>query len=104
MTIAPTVPPAPPGPVFPQAIDNRAQIRVLVPAEAILWFDGAPTNQQGPEREFVTPALSPGKDFHYSIKARWMQGGQPVERTIEISVRANETTTADFHALPAPRG
>ncbi len=103
VTGAPAMPP-PPSLYSASPTENRAQIRVRLPADAILWFDGVPTTQTGPEREFTTPPLNPGNTFFYNIKARWMQSGQPVERTLQIPVRANETSSADFNALPAPRG
>jgi uncharacterized protein (TIGR03000 family) len=77
---------------------------VRVPGDAILWFDGVPTTQTGPEREFVTPALTPDKEFVYDLKARWIQSGQPVERVVQVKVRANQVSTIDFNELPPPRG
>ncbi len=92
-------------PQQPPISDNRALVRVRLPADAVLWFDGVQTAQTGPEREFTTPPLTPGKDFVYDVKARWMQDGQPVERVLQIQVRANQASLADFlNALPPPRG
>jgi uncharacterized protein (TIGR03000 family) len=82
---------------------NKARIRVLIPADAMLWFDGEITVPTGPEREFLTPELPTDRPYTYQLKAKWAQGGQPVERTLDIKVRRNETTTADFSSLPAPK-
>jgi uncharacterized protein (TIGR03000 family) len=79
-----------------KASDNKARIRVRVPADAALWIDGEPTRQTGEAREFITPALEPETTYTYTMKARWMQGNEPVERTIKVDVQANQTSIADF--------
>ncbi len=84
-------------------IDNRARVIVRLPADAVLWFDGEAMTPTGPEREFVTPQLPLDKAYVYEVRARWMQSGQPVERTLEVKVRRNTTTTADFSVPPPPR-
>jgi len=76
--------------------DNRARIHVRLPADAALWVDGDATQQTGAERDFTTPPLDPTSTYTYTLKARWMQGNEPVERTMKVDVRANQTTPADF--------
>jgi uncharacterized protein (TIGR03000 family) len=69
--------------------DDAAHLLVIVPENAELWFNGTKTSQQGPQREFVSPPLTPGKRYTYEIKARWMQEGKPVEEVRNVSVQAN---------------
>jgi uncharacterized protein (TIGR03000 family) len=95
--------PAPPPPPA-QGADNRAYIHVLVPADALLWFEGQATTQTGPVRDFASPELPSDKIYDYEIKARWTQNGQPLERTLLVKVQRNKTAVADFHALPPPGG
>lgn len=76
--------------------DNTARVTVVVPQGAELWFNGTKTSQTGKRREFATAPLTPGKDFRYRIKARWIEDGKPVELTQTIKVRANSTQTVDF--------
>jgi len=57
---------------YAPASDNRARLRVRVPADATVWIDGDPTQQTGPERDFLTPPLEPGT-YTYTLKGRWMQ-------------------------------
>ena len=45
---------------------------------------------------FVTPPLQPGQEYTYTLKARWTENGQPVERTRQIMVRPGQTATVDF--------
>jgi len=78
------------------AVDNTATVHVHVPADAVVWFNGAQMSQTGTEREFVTPALEPGRSYSYQVRAKWMNGGQPVERTAKVKVRPNETTEVDM--------
>jgi uncharacterized protein (TIGR03000 family) len=90
-------------PADPVATANMARVHVRVPADALLWFDGTPTTQRGPERDFTTPELNPEKTYTYEVKARWMQDGQPLERTLKVEVRANKTALVDFSVLPPPK-
>ncbi len=81
----------------PAARDNTARVRVLVPAGAKLWFDGQETKQSGVVRRFETPALTPGHEYSYDVKAQWRdQNGKEVTRTRHVDVRPNERTTVDF--------
>jgi uncharacterized protein (TIGR03000 family) len=79
------------------ANDTHAFIHVLVPANAEIWFEGDKTNQTGPERNFVSPALPTGKSFTYDIRARWTDGtGKTVDKTKQVKVEAGRRSTVDF--------
>lgn len=74
-------------------------ITVLVPnPDAEVWFENSPTRQRGMSRQFQSPPADAGFTYTYTIKARWMQNGQPVEREQQVSARAGENVTADFRA------
>src|SRR5436190_1216765 len=45
--------------------DNAAHLQLLVPESAQILFDGEPATQTGKVREFVSPALTPGKVYTY---------------------------------------
>ena len=97
--------PAPPAgvqetPPPPLAADSRGHLRVSLPADAVLWFDGEATDQTGAEREFTTPELDPGKTYTYELKARWTLSGRPVEQCLQVEVRPDKTTTVSFGARP----
>ncbi len=85
----------------PQQQDLTAHIAVKVPADAEVWFGQGKTQQTGSLREFVSPPLSPGKEYTYDIKARWMAGGQEVVQTRQVDVGAGAWKTVDF-TRPAP--
>jgi len=83
---------------YPQMSQQTATVQVMVPnPSAQIWFNGAQTSQQGMNRMFYTPPLEPG-NYSYSVKARWTENGQPVERERTVSVRAGETASVDFRA------
>jgi uncharacterized protein (TIGR03000 family) len=71
-------------------------MNVRVPANAELWFDDEKTSQTGRLRPFVTPALEPGKDYSYEIRARWTEGGRAVEQTRIINLRAGDRLTLNL--------
>jgi uncharacterized protein (TIGR03000 family) len=76
--------------------DLSAQVIAQVPAGAELWFDGHLTSQTGMERTFHTPALDRGRSYHYTVRARWMKDGQPVDETQRVQVSAGSRTTVYF--------
>jgi uncharacterized protein (TIGR03000 family) len=75
---------------------NAALVEVRVPASAELWFSDEKTQQTGLVRDFVTPELKQGKNYFYTIKARWMQDGKPMERTRRVRVSPGAQTRVDF--------
>lgn len=83
--------------------DNKAMVQVIVPADAKVWFDGTSTKQTGTDREFVTPKLTPGDNYSYTVKAQWMEDGKPVDRTMKVKVQANKVSLVDFEHPTAPK-
>ena len=81
--------------------DNAALIDVRVPGNAEVLIDGQKTNQAGTMREFVTPALDPGQEFSYDIRARWTENGQEVDRHRKVTFHAGDRLTVN---LMAPQG
>jgi len=71
---------------------NRGQIVVRVPAEAKLFADGQSTSLSGTERVFLTPELSAGRDFQYTLKVETESGSE----TKSVLVRAGHRTVVDF--------
>jgi uncharacterized protein (TIGR03000 family) len=83
----PATPTLPPASVF---------VTVVVPADAEVFFDGAPTKQRGVERLYQTPLLPYGKTFTYQVTARWNESGTTIESTREIEVGAGAGVRVDF--------
>jgi uncharacterized protein (TIGR03000 family) len=92
-------------PVTDQTADSGVRIEVRVPANAQVLFDGAATTQTGPVRRFVSPALTPGHDYLYTISATWTENNQPVTQARKLTVRAGGSYVVDLtgEALPEPK-
>jgi uncharacterized protein (TIGR03000 family) len=73
-----------------------AQITVIVPADAEVFFDGDATMQKGAERVFVSPPLQAGKTFYYELNARWKEGDKPVDHKRRVDVTAGGVVRVDF--------
>jgi uncharacterized protein (TIGR03000 family) len=79
---------------------SSAFLTVWVPsADAELWLGSSTTTSKGIQRQFQSPALEPGQDYVYSVKAKWMENGKPVEQTREVKVRAGQQSTVNFHEI-----
>src|SRR5262245_18379136 len=78
-----------------------ATIVVTLPADAKLTIDDYATTATSGRRTFVSPALDPGKDYVYTLKADVMRDNKPVTVTREARVRAGETTTVSMDLPPA---
>jgi uncharacterized protein (TIGR03000 family) len=77
---------------------NVATVRLRLPSDARLWLgeQEMSAQQQGNERVFVTPSLTPGTDYFYRVKAQWTENGQTVERSRRVAVRAGESISVDL--------
>ena len=76
---------------------NSAMIRVILPdPQAKVWFDGAPTQQMGPDRMFHSPPLQGTGSNVYRIRASWMQGGREVTQERTVNVTPGRMTLVDF--------
>jgi uncharacterized protein (TIGR03000 family) len=75
-----------------QAPTNTAKLYVTLPADAKLTIDDSPTVSTSESRVFETPGLTPGKTFHYVLKATVVRGGRTQTVTKTVAVRAGEDT------------
>lgn len=77
--------------------DNSVHLAIRVPADAEVWIDGVKGAQAGTQREFVSPPVTPGQDYWYSIRARWMDGDRTMDLTRKLKVHAGEMVNVDFN-------
>ena len=83
--------------VTPATESAAVLVDVRVPvADAAVWFDGQPTSQTGDVRSFQSPSLEQGRTYTYTIRARWLEGGQPIDMTRQVRVTAGQRVTVDF--------
>jgi uncharacterized protein (TIGR03000 family) len=83
-------------PAVSPVADNRAHIRITLPANAEVRFEGDKTTQTGANRLFVSPPLKAGHNYIYEVKAQWKENGQEVTRDRRITVRAGEVVNVPF--------
>jgi uncharacterized protein (TIGR03000 family) len=79
---------------------NAIHLRVNVPNDARVWLDGQATQQGGPNRLYVSPPMTPGKDYVYHIKAQWMENGKPVTHAKDVTVHAGDWVNVDMSSAP----
>jgi len=81
----------------PSSTGTTALLKVLVPvADARLEVDGVVTKQTGLAREFVSPPLTAGKRYIYSLKLTYTDKGQEVVREKSVTVEAGKEAEVDF--------
>jgi uncharacterized protein (TIGR03000 family) len=93
----------------PPPADQPARIDVEAPAKAVIYCDGTKTHLTGTLRHFVTPALGPGREYSYELRAEWKEGERTVSATKHVTFRAGDRVTVSFvdkpsanEALPEP--
>jgi uncharacterized protein (TIGR03000 family) len=76
---------------------DTLRLQVLVPPSAEVWINGAKMNQRGAQREFVSPPLTPGSHYAYSVRARWDENGQVIDQTREVKFAPGQSISLNFN-------
>jgi uncharacterized protein (TIGR03000 family) len=71
-------------------------IVVNLPADARLTVDGAATTSTTASRTLITPALQPGYEYYYTLRAEVVRDGQTAVQTQRVAVRSGEATQISF--------
>lgn len=88
-------------PALTESNPTQVRLRVLLPSsDARLWIQGVPMQVAGTERAFFSPALEPGKNYVYKLRATWMEGGREVSKDKEAVVIPGQETTVSFKETP----
>ena len=89
---------APASPLWSQDTSNMkpAYIKVIVPADAQLAFDGFKTEQAGEVRRFVSPPLPAGQRFKYTLKATWKSEGKDMAPKARIGFATADSGELGF--------
>jgi uncharacterized protein (TIGR03000 family) len=110
---APAPAPAPAAPAEEAPLPNPtvAQVKLLVPADAEVFVQGAKMTQTGTVRRFVSPALEKDKEYTYQIRVVLHdKAGKEVVRNVSLEVRAGDSKAVQIvpppanvaEAMPAP--
>jgi len=73
-----------------------------LPEDAEIWFEDAPTTQKGTLRQFVSPPLTPGKEYKYNVRVAWLEEGKKVSQAHTFPVRAGDIHCIDLVKAEAP--
>ena len=76
-----------------ERLPESATLKVNLPADARLLFNGAVASGTGSERTFTTPELQPGADYGYELTAEVTRDGKTERVTGRVIVRAGMTTS-----------
>jgi uncharacterized protein (TIGR03000 family) len=75
---------------------ERANLRIRLPAGARLTVDGQETKQTGSVRRFISPPLTPDKNYRYTFQWTYRKDGKAVARTRIVYVHAGESKEVDL--------
>ena len=64
---------------------------VSLPAKARLTIDGTRTSSKSALRSFITPKLTPGVVYSYTLTATWTLNGRQVSTTRHVKIEAGRT-------------
>ncbi|WP_029629799.1 TIGR03000 domain-containing protein [Zavarzinella formosa] len=81
-----------------------ATVVLNVPAGAKVFVEGVQLKSDAAERIFRTPALAPGQEYSYTVKAVVIEDGREHEEAMQVLVIPGETTKASFEKLLARFG
>jgi uncharacterized protein (TIGR03000 family) len=76
--------------------EPRAAVLVRLPADARLYANQVLTAPGSAERQFVTPELEPGRDYHYVLRTEVSRDGRTVSEARRVVVRAGERLRVEF--------
>jgi uncharacterized protein (TIGR03000 family) len=77
--------------------NDRVTLRVRVPSpSARVWVDNTLTDQQGTDRLYTSPTLQPGQQYHYTVRASWMENGREVTKEKVLNFSPGQQLTVDF--------
>jgi uncharacterized protein (TIGR03000 family) len=87
----------------PAPAGQPARIVVSLPADARLTIEGATTRSTSGRRVFLSPNLSPGKVYAYTLRAEVERDGQTVQWQESVQVRAGQESEVKM-TVPAAAG
>jgi uncharacterized protein (TIGR03000 family) len=73
-----------------EEVPDKALIVAHLPEDARIWFEDQPTKQTGTLRQFVSPPLTPGKNYTYTVRVQWPEDGRWVSQVHSVPVHAGD--------------
>jgi uncharacterized protein (TIGR03000 family) len=75
---------------------NAVTVKMHVPDNARVWIEGDAVSQSGQYREFVSPPITPGRDYVYRVRVQWDENNKTIESTREVPVHAGDHINLTF--------
>jgi uncharacterized protein (TIGR03000 family) len=89
------------GPMPRSADISSTRLTIAAPKDAEVWVEGTKLDAGSSIREFNTPPLDPGRQYRYTIRAKWVDAdGQTVMQAQDVSFSAGNGVIVRF-PLPA---
>jgi uncharacterized protein (TIGR03000 family) len=87
-----------PGDVSASTTQVPARLRITIPTEkAEIWIEGEKSEQAKRVQDYVSPPLTPGKQYFYEVRARWTDpAGKEVERKRSFPIVPGQPVLLDF--------
>ncbi len=76
-----------------------ARITVRLPADARLYVDNVVCPLTSGTRSFNTPALEPGRDFYYTLRAEVVRDGRTRRETQRVIVSSGREVSVAFRSF-----
>jgi uncharacterized protein (TIGR03000 family) len=82
----------------PTSAEMPARLRIAIPTEkADIWIEGEKSEQAKRVQEYLSPPLTPGKEYYYEVRARWTDpAGKQVERKKSFPIVPGRPVFLDF--------
>jgi uncharacterized protein (TIGR03000 family) len=78
---------------------STAMVEVLAPtADAVISIEGKRAKQKGEILKFLSPPLTAGHNYIYTIRANWKEAGKDREAERRVVVRSGATLVVNFKA------
>jgi uncharacterized protein (TIGR03000 family) len=80
--------------------DSRVHFALTVPADARVYLESQPTTVTGTVRHYVTPELTPGHEYRYTIRVEVVRNDKTYAANSEMRIRAGDNVNLAY-AAPA---
>jgi uncharacterized protein (TIGR03000 family) len=75
---------------------NSALLVAHLPDQAQIWLEGVLMQQRGNPRRILSPPLTPGKEYAYTVVVKWYEDGQWVSQEHQFPVHAGDVHCIDI--------
>jgi uncharacterized protein (TIGR03000 family) len=79
---------------------NMVALVAHLPEDADIWFEGKDMGRKDQMmRQFISPPLTPGRNYTYDVKVNWTEEGHRAEQSITVPVQAGDILCLDLRSV-----